>query len=120
MLCVCRTRREFFAALQVTSAFPHTCVEIWELRDGAYTLQTSQYLDQPLMVFTFPAGLGEDLTSVVVNSTKPVAVFSGHSCANVPQRVGYCDCMFEQIPPVSELGLTHIAPPIIGRDPDAG
>ena len=45
-----------------------------------------------------------DLTGTVVLSTKPIALFSGHGCANVPALVTACDHLVEQIPPVSTWG----------------
>jgi len=57
-----------------------------------------------------------DATGAYVNSSKPIAVYGGHSCAFVPTRsVWFCDHMVEQIPPVSELGTAHLVPPIYGR-----
>jgi len=117
---VCSCTNSFFAAVQVVSALPDTCIEIWEVDGDSYRLQTSQYLDLSHLVHTFPANLHQDITGLLINSSKPIGVTAGHSCAFVPQDVFYCDHMIEQIPPVSELGLTHIAPPIIGRNESAG
>jgi len=71
----------------------------------------------------FPAALYEDMTGLLVNSSKPIGVLAGHPCAFVPdspQKVYYCDHTIEQIPPVSQLSLEHIVPPIIGRSDRAG
>ena len=46
------------------------------------------------------------MTGTLVSSDKPVAVFSGHRCADVPSGVGYCDYLVEQIPDVTLLGKT--------------
>jgi len=125
ILLACRHTRMFFAAVQVVSAFPDTCVEIWQMNgtDSSGELLTSQYLDLSNVVHTFPASIGQDHTGLKINSSRPIGVYSGHSCAFVPDepvKVHYCDHMVEQIPPVSELGLTHIAVPIVGRDSKAG
>lgn len=45
-----------------------------------------------------------DLTGSRVMSNKPIAVFSGHSCAYVPQRVEACNHLVEQIPPTASWG----------------
>ena len=110
----------FFAAVQVVSAFADTCVDIWEVDGDSYRLLSSQYLELSHLVHTFTARLNQDITGVLVNSTKPIGVYAGHSCAFVPQNVFYCDHMVEQIPPVSELGKEHIVPPIVGRNANAG
>jgi len=104
----------------VVSAFPDTCVEIWQVDGDSFHLTTSQFLDVSQLVHTFPADLNEDITGYFVNSSKPIGVYAGHSCAFVPEKIYYCDHMIEQIPPVSELGRVHIVPPIIGRLPKAG
>ena len=102
------------------SAEADTCVEIYEVLGDNYNLTVSQYFTEPYSVYTLPSDLNQDLTGYFINSSRPIAVLSGHSCGFVPERVFFCDHMVEQIPPVSELGLTHIVPPIIGRLPDAG
>lgn len=49
-----------------------------------------------------------DLTGTLVESNKPVAVFSGHQCADVPLRVPFCNYIVEQIPPISSWGMHFI------------
>lgn len=56
-----------------------------------------------------------DMTGTLVTADKPVAVFSGHRCADVPSGVGYCDYLVEQLPDVSVWGKTHHTLPFIGR-----
>ena len=65
--------------------------------------------------------LDRDVTGYYVNSSRPVGVIAGQSCANVPDlSVNFCDYMVEQIPPVSELGKEHVTPVIDGRNINAG
>ena len=45
-----------------------------------------------------------DLTSTHILCDKPVAVFSGHECGNIPANVPSCDHMVEQIPPTATWG----------------
>jgi len=85
-----------------------------------YSLLFSQYLDKTFETFMFTAAFGDDLTGMFINSSKPVAVYAGHACAKVPETKFFCDHIVEQIPPISELGKTHIVPPVPGRDPNAG
>ncbi len=45
-----------------------------------------------------------DLTGSLVTSNKPVGFFIGHSCAQVPQEVSYCDQLLEMEPPIPSWG----------------
>jgi len=50
-----------------------------------------------------------DLTASLVTADKPVAVFSGVLCANIPPGKGYCDHIEQQMPPIQSWGWTYIA-----------
>jgi len=50
-----------------------------------------------------------ELTGSTLTSDKPVALFGGHDCANVPLGVPACDSMHQQIPGVSALGHEYAA-----------
>jgi hypothetical protein len=56
-----------------------------------------------------------DMTGTHVSADKPVAVFSGHRCTEVPVGVGYCDYLVEQLPDVSIWGKTYHTVPFSGR-----
>ncbi len=67
----------------------------------------------------------EDMTSSLVSSTKPVVVFGGHVCAEVPvsyippgQTSSSCDHLCEMLPPTSSWGegfvATNFAPRLTG------
>ncbi len=67
----------------------------------------------------------EDMTSSVITSTKPVVVFGGHVCAEVPvsyippgQTSSSCDHLCEMLPPTSSWGedfvATNFAPRSVG------
>lgn len=58
---------------------------------------------------------GVDLTGSIISSNHPIAVFSGHTCANVPVGSAACDHMVEQIPPVSALGQSFVTIPLASR-----
>ena len=45
-----------------------------------------------------------DLTGSKIVSNKPLSVFAGHECADVPAKVAACDHLYEQIPPTSTWG----------------
>lgn len=59
---------------------------------------------------------GPDLTGSVIQASSPVAVFSGHSCMNVPPDVPYCDILIEQIPPTDTWGSSFVTRPLEGRE----
>jgi hypothetical protein len=48
-----------------------------------------------------------DLTGSSVVADKPIAVFSGHNCGNVPAIMGACDHLYEQMPSVDKLSKTY-------------
>ena len=58
---------------------------------------------------------GIDLTGSVVYSDKPLSVFGGHICANVPVEIGFCDHLVEQLPPVSTFGKNFATVPLATR-----
>ncbi|KAM4703005.1 IgGFc-binding protein-like [Rhinophrynus dorsalis] len=51
----------------------------------------------------------DDLTGTMVESRKPVAVLSGHTCSWKHTK---CNHVYEQLPPVSSWATTFIIPPI--------
>ncbi|WP_156303983.1 carboxypeptidase regulatory-like domain-containing protein [Ottowia sp. oral taxon 894] len=58
----------------------------------------------------YTAGSGSDLTGTLVQSSKPLAVFGGFQCSNVPSGVAYCDHLFSQIPPIQHWASEYIVP----------
>jgi len=48
-----------------------------------------------------------DMTGTLVVADKPVAVFSGHRCTDIPSATGYSDYIVEQLTDVSIWGKTH-------------
>ncbi len=56
-----------------------------------------------------------DMTGSIVVADKPVAVFGGHTCAQVPATIGLCDLVYEQLQPVSRWGATHVMVPTPDR-----
>lgn len=57
---------------------------------------------------------GGDLTGTKIISDKPLAVFSGHECADFGQ--GSCSFMAEQIPPIGYWGREFILSPYIANE----
>ncbi|WP_081652264.1 T9SS type A sorting domain-containing protein [Cyclobacterium qasimii] len=56
-----------------------------------------------------------DLTGSIITSNNRIAVFSGNTCANVPQNTTACDHMIEQIPPITSLGKSFVTVPLASR-----
>lgn len=53
------------------------------------------------------AGGTTNLTGSFVSSDKPVAVFGGHSCAQVPAGITFCDTLLEQMIPTDKLSKSY-------------
>ena len=57
----------------------------------------------------------EDLSGTKVVTDKPVSVFSGHECANVPRNVRSCSHLIEQIPPTALWGKIYLTAPLADK-----
>ena len=57
----------------------------------------------------------DDLTGSKIVANKPVSVFSGHECANVPYDNYFCDHLVEQIPPTTLWGQIYYIAPLATR-----
>ena len=58
---------------------------------------------------------GGDLSGTRITANKPISVFSGHECANVPFRSPPCDILIEQIPSVDAWGTEIVTIPLKTR-----
>ena len=57
-----------------------------------------------------------DLSGTTISSDKPVAVFGGHQCADVPDKnYPACDHLVEQLPPTSTWGKEFLTVPLKTR-----
>ena len=75
-------------------------------------LQYSLVINRLQTIFV---GSRDDLTGTKVVTDKPVSVFSGHACGNVPQNVEACSYLIEQIPPTALWGKTYYTAPLAGK-----
>ena len=66
---------------------------------ATYVLSAGQVLQ-----LTQPA----ELTGSPVESNKPIGLFAGHACLNVPASVAYCDHAEQAIPPVRAMGGEYV------------
>ncbi|XP_078329774.1 IgGFc-binding protein-like isoform X3 [Crassostrea virginica] len=51
-----------------------------------------------------------DLTGTVIESSSPIAAFSGNDC-NQLENIGYCDHLIEQLPPTASVDKIYIVSP---------
>ena len=56
------------------------------------------------------SGRKSDVTGTLVTSNKPVGFFIGHSCAQVPPDVMYCNQLVEMEPPIPSWGRQFYVP----------
>lgn len=70
----------------------------------AYTISVNRLQTYQLQA----VGNGADLTGSLIVSDKPIAVFSGHSCATVPVGSSACDHIIEQLPSVDTWGMSFM------------
>lgn len=60
----------------------------------------------------------EDISGARITASKPVSVFSGHSCTNVPFDRSACDHLESQLFPLETWGTIFIASPLKLRNPE--
>jgi hypothetical protein len=56
-----------------------------------------------------------DLSGTLIQSSKPIALFGGHQCANIPQGFVACDHIVEELPPTTEWGKNFVTMPLATR-----
>ena len=64
---------------------------------------------------TFYVGSLQDLSGTKIVTDKPVSVFSGHRCANVPWNVAACSHLIEQLPPTALWGEVYYIVPLADK-----
>ena len=65
---------------------------------------------------TFVVTNYDDLTGTKITSNKPLAIISGHECANVPFTASGCEPIAVQVPPVATWGMKFLLAPFAGRN----
>ena len=58
---------------------------------------------------------GKDISGTRIIANKPISVFSGHECANVPISSRPCDTLIEQIAPIDTWGTEVVTVPLRTR-----
>lgn len=104
--------------LAVAALENNTTISI-RFRMNQYTsldIEGSIYYNNDLFNFsldrfeTYQIGHDTDLTGTFIESSKPIAAFSGSDCGKF-DGLGYCDLLLEQLPPIDITDKTYIVPP---------
>ena len=61
---------------------------------------------------------GGDISGTRIIANKPISVFSGHECADVPVTSEPCDILIEQIAPIDTWGTEAVTIPLRTRSAD--
>ena len=61
---------------------------------------------------------GGDISGTRIIANKPISVFSGHECANVPLASIPCDILIEQLQPIDTWGAEVVTVPLSTRSGD--
>ena len=61
---------------------------------------------------------GGDISGTRVIANRPISVFSGHECANIPRTSQPCDMLIEQIPPIDTWGFEVVTIPLKTKESD--
>ena len=61
---------------------------------------------------------GGDISGTRIIANKPISVFSGHECANVPLASQPCDILIEQLSPIDTWGTKVVTVPLRTRSGD--
>jgi len=72
---------------------------------------------QRFQTFYLQAGTA-DMSGTRIIANKPISVFSGHECANVPTDSEPCDILIEQIQPIDTWGTEVVTIPLRTRSQD--
>ena len=72
-------------------------------------------LDRLQTYLHYEGSTRRDLTGAHYVSNKPISVFSGHRCTNIPSNRTYCDHLIQQIPPTVTWGTFFLSKSFEGR-----
>ena len=68
------------------------------------------------MMETYLYERNQDLTGTRVVSNNPISLFSGHECSLIPENIGYCDHLTEQLPSTATWGTRFLTASLAGRN----
>ena len=95
-----------FVAVYGTEA--NTSVTLYPPSGVAVTGSTTATLDAFDVMVVFASNAGESLTGTRVEADKPVGVFGGNKCTQVPYGTPYCDHLEQQIFPRQAIGSHYV------------
>lgn len=126
----------FLAMIMAVPVLDGTCIELFKIYNGnqyeriafenvgrfqvfRYFASYATYLENGAIVQNNT--VGEDVTGMYLNCSKPCQVIFGGECSwvSTPDDL-FCDYIAETIPPINQVGSTYIVPPILGRSVAAG
>lgn len=109
--------------LAVAALENNTTISIrFRMKKYILDIEGSKYYNSDVFIFsldrfeTYQIAHSTDLTGTFIESSNPIAAFSGSDCTGL---VGgkYCDHLLEQLPPTDTIDKTYIVPPNSnGRD----
>ena len=80
-----------------------------------YLIPGRQYSFVMNRLQTVYIGSVDDLSGTKIVTDRPVSIFSGHECGNVPWNVSYCGHIVEQIPPTALWGKVYYTAPLVNK-----
>ena len=83
--------------------------------DTTITTPSSTFTLNQQETYLVESSGGEDITGTRIVSDKPISFFPGHQCINIPNTVGFCDHLTEQVPPTAIWGQSFLAASFLGR-----
>lgn len=92
-----------------------TTAPVWDPTDATRTLPIGAHtftLARGAVLQLVGAGAMADLSGSSVDAEQPIAVFSGHECANVPSSRVACDHIEEQMFPLATWGRSVAVSPV--------
>lgn len=108
---------------QFAIASPHENTRIWitfKMKEGLQ-IDGETYQNGDVLILklnhleTYQIEHTVDMTGTVVESSSPIAVFSGNDCNPVAGH-GVCDHMFGQLPPTSSIDTAYVVTPHMNSD----
>jgi hypothetical protein len=88
--------------------FTTTCTSLGGTPAGttiALTLNQGQ-------TYQYQCGNKGDVTGAMISSDKPIGVFGGNKCADLPPKTAYCDYLVEQAFPITLWGKDYLTFPL--------
>jgi hypothetical protein len=95
-----------FVAVYATE--PSTQVDLYPPAGVPISGSTSAVLDPYDVLVIFASNTGDSLTGTRIEADKPVGVFGGNRCTQVPYGMSYCDHIEQQIFPRQAVGDHYI------------